>query len=422
MRWKWATVAVAFMALVGPGTGSASPNIRYGIKDDAWLAFGPGTLPQRVRMLDELGVTVVRYTLRWDEIATTRPKYPRWSGSRAYTWGSSDRVLKALNARHIRAVVGIWGAPRWANAGREPNFAPISPTYMRDFAHAAAQRFPWVQRWLIWNEPNQSRFLRPTSPAVYVQRILNPAYTALHTSSAANRVGGGVTAPRGKLSPVTWIRRMHAAGAKLDAYAHNPYPEDPHRETPTSGGCGHCRSITMATLGRLERETASAWGQIPLWLTEYGYQTNPPDRSLGVPPATEARYEGEAALRAYRSARVEMLVHFLLRDDPRPAGWQSGLFTATGLPKPAARAFPLPLVEASRQGTETVLWGQVRPHHGARPYRLQQFRGGGWDWVGGTRRTNARGFFLRTVSAGPGARFRVYSELDRTFGIALVVR
>jgi hypothetical protein len=117
-----------------------------------------------------------------------------------------------------------------------------------------------------------------------------------------------------------------------------------------------------------------------------------------------------------------MLVHFLLRDDPRPAGWQSGLYTATGLPKPAARAFPLPLVEASRQGTETVLWGQVRPHRGARPYRLQQFGGDGWDWVGGTRRTNARGFFLRTVTAGPGARFRIYSALDRTFGITLFVR
>jgi hypothetical protein len=422
MGWKWPLLAVAFIALVAPGTGSASPRVTYGIKDDAWLAFGPATLPQRIRMLDQLGIKLVRYTLRWDEIATKRPKYPRWSGSRAYTWGSSDRVLKALNAHHIRAVVGIWGVPPWANGGRGPNFAPISPKPMRDFAHAAAQRFPWVRRWLIWNEPNQSRFLRPTSPAVYVQRILNPAYTALHTFNARNRVGGGVTAPRGDLSPVAWIRGMRAAGAKLDAYAHNPYPEDPHRETPVSGGCGHCRSITMATLGRLERETSRAWGRIPLWLTEYGYQTNPPDRSQGVPPATEARYEGEAALRAYRAARVDMLVHFLLRDDPSPAGWQSGLFTARGLPKPAARAYPRLLVEASRQGTQTVLWGQVRPHHGKRPYRLQQLRVGRWDWVGGTRRTNGRGFFQRTVRAGRGAKFRVWSALDRTFGIPVVVR
>ncbi len=415
-----ALAAVVAIGLCTSGTASASPEVRYGVKDDAWLAFGPGTLDQRIRMLDDLGVTVVRYTLFWNEIAATRPKYPRFSRSRAYTWGASDRVLAALHAHRIPVMLGIWGAPRWANGGRSPNFAPISRTLIRDFAHAAAQRFPWVHRWLIWNEPNQSRFLRPTAPAVYVERILNPAYLALHASSSRNRVGGGMTAPRGQLSPVTWIRGMRAADAKLDAYAHNPYPVNPHAESPTSGACGYCRSITMATLGRLERATSRAWGSVPLWLTEYGYQTNPPDRRLGVSWATQARYVGEAALRAYKAARVEVLIQFLLRDDRGLAGWQSGFFTANNVPKPAARAFALPLAQLSRQGTLTVLWGQIRPGHGTRPYRLQRFRGGRWEWVGGTRRTNARGFLRRGVSAGPGAVFRLWTA--RRLGTVLVVR
>jgi hypothetical protein len=79
-------------------------------------------------------------------------------------------------------------------------------------------------------------------------------------------------------------------------------------------------------------------------------------------------------------------------------------------------------VEASRQGTLTKLWGQVRPHHGARPYRLQQFRGGRWDSIGGTRRTNPGGFLLRTVDAAAGARFRVWSTIDHTYGLDLVVQ
>ena len=422
MGRTWSAAAVALVALVAIPGASASPDVQYGIKDDAWLAFGPGTLEQRVRKLDQLGVSIVRYTLRWDEIATRRPRYPRWSRSRVYTWGSSDRVLKALRRHHIRSVVGIYGAPPWANGGRGPNFAPTKAKFTRDFAHAAAQRFPWVRRWVIWNEPNQSRFLRPTTPEVYVQRLLNPAYTALHTWNRHNRVGGGMTAPRGDLSPVTWIRRMAAAGAKLDAYAHHPYPEDPHVESPTSGGCGHCRSITMATLDRLERATLAAWGPIPLWLTEYGYQTNPPDRANGISWTKQARYEDDAALRAYQAARVDMLIHFMVRDDPSPAGWQSGFFTARGLAKPAVQAFPLPLAQASRTGTSTVLWGQVRPHHGKRPYRLQQFRAGRWDWLGGTEQTNEHGFLQRTVRAGPGAKFRLWSERDRRFGYVLVVR
>jgi hypothetical protein len=422
MRRALAAVCVLLVALCASATASASPRVAYGIKDDAWIAFGPGTLQQRVRELDGLGVGLVRYTLFWHEIAVTRPRYPRWSGSRTYTWGSSDRVLNALHAHHIRVVLGIWGAPRWANGGHGPNFAPTSYKFVRDFAHAAAQRFPWVRRWLIWNEPNQPRFLRPTSPAVYVQRILNPAYTALHASNPHNRVGGGMTAPRGHISPVTWIRLMRAAGATLDAYAHNPYPEDPHLESPVSGGCGHCRSITMATLGRLERTTAAAWGAIPLWLTEYGYQTDPPDRRLGVSWAAQARYVGEAALRAYSAPRVEMLIQFLFRDDSSPAGWQSGLFTARGVPKPAARAFAQPLAEVSRTGTDTVLWGQVRPGEGKRPYRLQRLRGGRWDWAGGRSETNAHGFFRRVVRAGPGAQFRLVSARDGRLGAVVVVR
>jgi hypothetical protein len=422
MGRKWLVLAALIAAFVVSGDASASPRVMYGIQDDAWLAFGPGSVEQRIGTLKELGVPLVRYTLRWDQIATKRPKYPRWSGSRAYTWGSSDRVLKALRAHHVQTVLTIWGTPRWANGGRGPSFAPTSARFTADFTHAAAQRFPWVRKWLIWNEPNQRRFLQPTTPTVYVQRILNPAYAALHAANTRNRVGGGVTAPRGALSPVTWIRGMRAAGARLDAYAHNPYPEHPRTESPTSGGCAHCRSITMATLERLELETYKAWGQKRLWLTEYGYQTNPPESALGVSYAAQARYVSDAALRAYRAARVDMLIHFLLRDDRTPTGWQSGLFTANGALKPAAQAYPLPLAQVSRRGVFTILWGQVRPHHGKRPYKVQEFRAGGWQWLGGTRRTNARGFLQLTVRAGNGAKFRVWSQLDRAFSAVLVVR
>ena len=52
---------------------------------------------------------------------------------------------------------------------------------------------------------------------------------------------------------------MHRAGARLDAYAHNPYPLDPKRETPLRGGCARCTTITMATLGRLEMWHGTCW-------------------------------------------------------------------------------------------------------------------------------------------------------------------
>ena len=96
-----------------------------------------------------------------------------------------------------------------------------------------------------------------------------------------------------------FIRGLDRAGARLDAYAHNPYPLR-RFETPTSGGCGHCETITMATIDRLLREVGMAFGRKRIWLTEYGYQTNLPDRLLGVSPALQARYVGEAALAPIR--------------------------------------------------------------------------------------------------------------------------
>jgi hypothetical protein len=84
-----------------------------------------------------------------------------------------------------------------------------------------------VNHWLIWNEPNQRRRLRPTEPRVYTHRLLNPGRDAIQEENSNALVAGGVTAPRGNpggVSPLRWIQGMAAANARLDAFAHNPYP------------------------------------------------------------------------------------------------------------------------------------------------------------------------------------------------------
>ena len=61
-----------------------------------------------------------------------------------------------------------------------------------------------MRDWSIWNEPNQTRFLRPASTRVYVTKLLNPGDRAIHARIRGARVGGGETAPRanaGGLSP-----------------------------------------------------------------------------------------------------------------------------------------------------------------------------------------------------------------------------
>ena len=178
---------------------------------------------------------------------------PTSPSDRAYDWHRPDRVLRGLRRYGLTPVLTLVGTPAWANGGRPPNFAPPHPRDFRAFATAAAHRYPWVRYWLIWNEPNKRIWLRPTRAGIYVQHLLNPGYEAIHAVLPHARVGGGVTAPRGGLggvAPVVWVRGMAAAHAKLDAYAHHPYPSSPG-ETPSSGGCKNCPSITMATLPKL---------------------------------------------------------------------------------------------------------------------------------------------------------------------------
>jgi hypothetical protein len=418
------TLALA-AALPCVSAASASRGIQYGIQDDAWLLFGSGSLQRRIDLVKNLGVTTVRFSIHWDQVAPTRPARALASNDPAYRWSGVDAVLQGLRASGIEPVVTLIGTPAWANGGRKPNVLPRGASMFADFAYASAKRYPFVRKWTIWNEPNQRISLATPSPGLYVTRLLNPAYAAIHRANGRALVGAGVTAPRGNsggVGPLAWVRGMKAAGARLDAYAHNPYPARPSAESPSSGACTYCDVISMANLNRLLKEVRLDFGSKPVWLTEYGYQTNPPDRVLGIDPRLQASYVGEAALRAYQAPGVTMLIQFLVRDEPDLGRFQSGLFTVSGAAKPAYHAFRLPLAQVTRRGSRTALWGQVRPGKGARTYRLQVRAGSGWRWAGPTARTNSAGFFSVTVTAPRATFVRVWSPEQHAYGWPLLVR
>jgi hypothetical protein len=392
-------LAATALTLAAAPHASAAPGIKYGLTDDAWLLHGPDTLESRLARLDLLGVGVVRFTLRWDQITRTRPAAPTDPADAAYDWSDPDVVLDGLREHGVEVVLQIVGTPDWANGGKGSNYAPTSSATFGAFASAAANRYPWVRRWVIWNEPNQVRWLRPTTPAIYTIRLLNPAYAAIHAAIPGAQVGGGGTAPRGStggVSPLAWLAGMHAVHARLDAYAHNPYPLDPKRETPLTGGCDHCTTVTMATINRLVSLLGRDYPRARIWLTEYAYQSNPPDRLLGVSLALQARYVGEGAYAAYRTAKVDLLIHFLYRDEPNIARFQSGLVTLTNGVKPAAAAYQLPLAQISR----STLWGQLRAPGAGATATIEQRVGSSWKT-------------LATVRAGTGRYFRWTGKLTR---------
>jgi len=417
--------AGALLCLAGPAASPASPYIRYGIEDDAYLAGG-APAGERLDTLNKLGVTIVRYTINWREVARQKPKHSLDPDDPAYDWTSVDRVLRGLHARRIGALVTLSNTPAWANGGQPGNVIPTNRYSLAAFAGAAATRYPWVHKWEIWNEPNLSVWLDPNSPRLYVHRLLNPAYVVLHNRSRANRVAGGATSPRptrSGLSPVAFMRGMRAAHARLDAYSHHPYPisrgERPDGFAP--GVCRYCKGIiTLANLPLLVKEVRREFGPKRIWLTEYGYQTNR-KRIIGVSQARQAYFVSRAALRARQTPYVDVLIHFLVQDEPGADGWQTGLLDPDGLLKPSFEAFRLPLAQVSRRGLRTTVWGQVRPGRGRRWYRLQRYFFGRWVSIGPYSLTAASGSYRRVVRVARGTRLRVVLR-DRSSSATLTVR
>jgi hypothetical protein len=260
-----------------------------------------------------------------------------------------------------------------------------------------------------------------------VKRLLNPAVIALHRANPKNVVAGGATSPRATqtaLSAIRFMRGMRAAHARFDVYSHHPYPRWFNRRRPeTPLQTLPCTQwLTMASLQCLLKEVSRNFGPKHIWLTEYAYKTNPPDRRRGVSPALQARYLAEANRRVYQAPRVDLLINFLIRDEPVVGRWASGFFTAHEAVKPSFFAFMLPLVEVSRHGVTTTLWGQVRPRSGPQPYLLQRWWRGRWIPQGMVQTTGDRGFFTRVVYGPRGARFRIWSLLDDEYSPTLAIR
>jgi hypothetical protein len=367
---KLCALSVTVLALVCAAAAQASSGLRLGIADGA---DAYSETPSFYSDLGELHAQLLRVQLHWGGVLGVvrgRPEDATDPADPAYDWNAYDKIVQSAAGENVDVVFTIFGTPSWANNGGPQTRAPTDATDLRDFAYAAAERYsgsyqtsdgttlPRVRYWTAWNEPNLPIGLTPQWKKVKGHWIIQSArdYARIcnaivggikGTLTAGEHVACGDTAPRGNnapnssrptTSPLAFLRAMKAAGAKgFDAYAHHPYPSSP-AEAPINKPRGST-AVTFGNLSTLTALVKRLYGSLPIWLDEYGYQTNPPDRALGVSPAKQAFYLGEAVTLARKNPHVTMLLWFLLRDEKRLSGWQSGLETAAGKHKPSFAAF-----------------------------------------------------------------------------------
>jgi len=363
--------ACAAVALSAPAA-QAKPHMLVGLLDEASALYGnPDTA---YPILKKLRVQVVRVNLYWGTttfaIAKRRPAVATDPEDPAYDWTLYDRAARYADANGIQLLFTIWGTPKWANGGKPPRYAPTKISDLQQFAYAAAQHFsgdvvdlnsqavPAVKLWTAWNEPNQPFELAPQykrvrgkwvmQSAIEYAKICKAVYTGVHsTLLSGEKVGCGVTSPRGNdnpggkravPTPLSFMAAVRKAGlTKFDAWAHNPYAGTA-RETPSTKP--HSRgAVTLGNLDVMMKQINKLWGKRRVWLTEYGYQTNPPDRTFGVSYTKQAEYLKQAFAVARKNPRVDMMLWFQLKDEPALSGWQSGLLTVRGKQKPAFTSF-----------------------------------------------------------------------------------
>jgi hypothetical protein len=173
-------------------------------------------------------------------------------------------------------------------------------------------------------------------------------YTGVHAARVnGDKVACGLTAPRGNnnpnvarasVAPLTFLKAVHAAGLRhFDAWAHHPYSVSPS-ETPSTK-LNPSTAITLGNIQLLIAQVTRYYGNKPIWITEYGWQTNPPDKFFGVSWSKQSNYLKQAFAIARANPRIQLMLWFLLKDEPNLAGWQSGLETTAGKKKPAFSAF-----------------------------------------------------------------------------------
>ena len=433
-RSAW--IAAAFVAaLLAPASASASKG-EWSIFEDhtALVQRGVAKRVETLNRIKDLGADTLRIEFRWHEIAPDprAKRKPNFDASNpaAYQgalnafpgFGQYDDLVVRAHAMGFRIIGTITGdAPRWATAGgKGASFATanykVSAGEYAKFAEAVARRYngkfaglPAIRYFTIWNEPNHKQFLKPISsgPAIYRQLVAQGVPAVRRGGGKGVRVFVGETAPSASAGKSMgpreflqkWLclnarwKRINTGGCRhfkkvdADGYAHHPYgPPGPVSSTRDTVSIGVISRLSKyldaaARAGRIR-------GHLGIYDTEFGYQSNPPERNVSTTPTRQAQLINEKEEVHYRYGRLKSYSQYLMYDDKALSSFQTGIRFRRGKAKPAYAAYRLPIV-VHGSGRGVYVWGRVRPGHGARYVQLR---------IGGRKsgpriRTNSQGYF-----------------------------
>jgi hypothetical protein len=473
-------LACTLVTLLLAGSPLPQRTLQTTIQDDTVLLHGTdASVKSAMGQIASMGFTYVRLTAGWSAISPhpTSPHIPAapFNPSNPATYPAGgfhqlDRAVLDAQQAGLKVMIDIaFWAPRWAVPLGSPNgqnrYSP-NPSLFGDFAEAVARRYdgafadpsgttlPAVQLYTVWNEPNESEFLQPqwqrtptgwiaASPHIY-RALYSSAYPLIKGVDPADKIligatsaNGSATPGQGDVPPIEFLQGLTCVDGNLrplttpqcagyqplqaDGYADHPYSlsTTPGTSSPAP------LDVPLADTSRLETLLSQLYQQgritsdLPLYDTEYGYDTNPPDPYAPFTPAQQAQFVGWSTYLAWRDPKTAMFSQFLLRDSPPGPGkpgtraywnsYQTGLYYADGAAKPAAQAFKITLWAERLLGPGSplvILFGKVPPGSGSQIVQVQSLSGTDWTPVGtllpscGSNSeflTNRNGYFITSA-------------------------
>ena len=439
MRLFTLTAVVLIALALLPAAADASARQYALFQDEGLLVENGGTRAGTLDEIRALGADMIKVQVNWATVAPRGRRKPRgFNGADPSSypgWARYDQVLADAKARGFRVMFALAPpAPGWATPTRgdiEGVKRPSAREFGR-FATAAARRFPGVDVWTIWNEPNHPGHLypqstkggRPVAPHLY-RGLVRAAVKGLKRGGVGRDpilfgellpIGKPIGGPKRNLKPLKFLRSFFTGKplSGLDGFAYHPYTRaaGPLLREPSSD------DATIRSYGRVLRALDAArrrgklrGPKLPIWNTEFGFQTNPPD-PYGARIKSVPRFWSLSELWfSYSNRRVKSISQYTMNDQPGdPSLWQSGLRFANGSLKSDIYAnYRLPILVRQLGPGAVEVRGDARPGGAGSTVQIfQRGRKGPFKPLGGPMQVrNVRGYFV--------SRYRIRKAAGRTF-------
>jgi hypothetical protein len=370
--------AVAALAVLAFATPALAKPLKIGFADPLFSSGDAGTRATWLDRARQARAKIVRIDISWRSVApAAEPADP--TNPASYDWGAIPAAVDDANARGLKVLLTVSGAPDWAEGPGRPGgveagtWKPDAEKF-GEFARGLASQFSGeVRHYQAWNEPNLWTFLNPqyeggrlVGPDIY-RRMLNSFYDGVHAVQDNAVVVSGGTAPYGeppggrRTRPLRFLRDLLclknrrklkptkcADKAKLDALAHHPINTSggPKRSAvhPDDVATPDVKHVVRTLRKAEKRHRVRPGGHRPVWLTEFWWETDPPDKCTGIPLRRHARWIAKA-LKSFKKQGARVAINFQIRDDPYEqsqcgrSSFQTGPFFVDGERKPAFRSF-----------------------------------------------------------------------------------